>query len=374
MESLADSHSSLLTSESSPWQSKRRRASTFHEGASFHETRSTTISSEDNKSEPSESASFPLPPPCTCPYFGEKQSDKSPLPTPAEVKIVPSDTLQVSGKLTLDVEKPVSPSISPIKKSSLVRSRGSSGDSSPNNVMVTWETRRSHRRGNAKILLHKLNTDKTYFRYRFQFWQHPHHSGEQLEFGHPTHPFAAPSFGHPQAERPRRRPHRQEQEPVFALSAAALQLQQRHHQHGEEYPFPPQQELQRDIQELLSTRQDNQARAESDQGAGGGVLHLRHPVGALLHPQPATHLLFGVRQEPGQLGGATGDVVGVRQFHGEPHLLHHIQQGVPAGLQEGATLQVQEDHVEAAQVTGEGEENQETTSGCELVKCNVISL
>lgn len=164
MESLADSHSSLLTSESSPWQSKRRRASTFHEGdsrdecpspwrrkrgSSFHETRSATISSDENKSEPSESVSFPLPPPCTCPYFGEKQSDKSPLPTPAEVKIVPSDTLQVSGKLTLDVEKPVSPSISPIKKSSLARSRGSSGDSSPNNVMVTWESRRSHRRGMA---------------------------------------------------------------------------------------------------------------------------------------------------------------------------------------------------------------------------------
>ncbi|KAJ8916209.1 hypothetical protein NQ315_016348 [Exocentrus adspersus] len=164
VESLADSHSSLLTSESSPWQSKRRRASTFHEGdsrddtpspwrrkrgASFHETRSTTLSSDDTKSEPSESVSFPLPPPCTCPYFGEKQSDKSPLPTPAEVKIVPSEALQASGKLSLDVDKPASPCVSPVKKSALARSRRGSGDSSPNNVMVTWEPRRSHRRGSS---------------------------------------------------------------------------------------------------------------------------------------------------------------------------------------------------------------------------------
>lgn len=166
MENLADSHSSLLTSESSLWHSKRRRASTFHEGdtkdespsprwrkrgASFHATQmSNILTVMENKPEPSESSSLLLPPPCTCPYFGEKQSEKSQLPTPAELKIVPSDNLQVSGKLTLDVEKPVSPSISPIK-SSLSRSRGSSGNSSPSNVVVTWEPRRSHRRGNALV-------------------------------------------------------------------------------------------------------------------------------------------------------------------------------------------------------------------------------
>lgn len=33
-----------------------------------------------------------LPPPCTCPYFGDK-NDKSPVPKPAEVKIIPSDKL-----------------------------------------------------------------------------------------------------------------------------------------------------------------------------------------------------------------------------------------------------------------------------------------
>ncbi|CAH1368561.1 unnamed protein product [Tenebrio molitor] len=156
-DSLADSHSSLLTPESSPWTSKRRRASTFHEGdtrdespsprwrkrgSSFHEPRCSDVSS-DLSSEPTESSSFPLPPPCTCPYFGDKQSDKSPPPKPAEVKIIPS-----GGKLSLEVDKP---SGSPLKKSLRSRSsKGSSTDSSPNNIVVTWEaSRRSHRRGSS---------------------------------------------------------------------------------------------------------------------------------------------------------------------------------------------------------------------------------
>lgn len=153
-DSLTDSHSSLLTPESSPWTSKRRRASTFHEGdtrdespsprwrkrgSSFHEARSSDVSSELS-SEATENSTFPLPPPCTCPYFGDKQSDKSPPPKPAEVKIIPTT------KLSLDVEKPTS---SPLKKSLRSRgNKGSSADSSPNNIVVTWEaSRRSHRRG-----------------------------------------------------------------------------------------------------------------------------------------------------------------------------------------------------------------------------------
>lgn len=142
---------------------RRRRASTFHEGdtrdespsprwrrsSSFHERRLGSDNSEDslgNKQEPFENAlTFPLPPPCTCPYFGDKQSDKSPPPPkPAEVKIIPSDKMlevAVGAK---------SPALSPIKKSMLTKSRGSSGDSSPNNIMVTWESpRRSHRRGSS---------------------------------------------------------------------------------------------------------------------------------------------------------------------------------------------------------------------------------
>lgn len=87
--------------------------------------------------------SFSLPPPCTCPYFGDKQSDKSPPSKPVEVKILPTaDKLDVSGAK--------SPALSPVKKSMLTKSRGNSGESSPNNIMVTWESpRRSHRRGSS---------------------------------------------------------------------------------------------------------------------------------------------------------------------------------------------------------------------------------
>lgn len=46
-----------------------------------------------NNSEPTPQVpTLLLPPPCTCPYFGDK-NDKSPVPRPAEVKIIPSDKL-----------------------------------------------------------------------------------------------------------------------------------------------------------------------------------------------------------------------------------------------------------------------------------------
>lgn len=151
-ESLADSHSSLLTPEVSPWSSKRRRASTFHEGdsrdenpsprwrkrgSSFHEIRNSEISS-GSCNEPAENALFPLPPPCTCPYFGDKSSDKSPpLSKLSGVKIVGT-----SDKLSLDVGKP---NASPLRKH---RSSRSSTENSPNNIVVTWEPScRGHRRG-----------------------------------------------------------------------------------------------------------------------------------------------------------------------------------------------------------------------------------
>ncbi|KAL3282620.1 hypothetical protein HHI36_005795, partial [Cryptolaemus montrouzieri] len=98
--------------------------------------------------EPTESSSFPLPPPCTCPYFGEKRDDKSPTPKPTEIKIIPSDKLIPSGRFLLDPNKSMaaSPVISPIKRSLKVSPR-SSGESSPSNVVVTWESsKKNHRR------------------------------------------------------------------------------------------------------------------------------------------------------------------------------------------------------------------------------------
>lgn len=168
-DSISDSVSPLLSTTDSPnsWTSRRRRASTFHEGdsrdesplprwrkrgSSFHETRSTDLSEDGSKSEPSESSALPLPPPCTCPYFGDKPNEKcQPPPTPAEVKIIPSEqmTLQLSPKSSLDVDRPPS-AISPIKRSMLVKTRNNThNDTTANNVMVTWESRKSHRRGSS---------------------------------------------------------------------------------------------------------------------------------------------------------------------------------------------------------------------------------
>lgn len=53
-----------------------------------------------------------------------------------------------------------------------------------------------------------------------------------------------------------------------------------------------------------------------------------------------------------RLGFPDRDVAGLRQLNGQPHLLHHLQQGVPAGLQEGAAVPIPQQYVEAAKVTG----------------------
>ncbi|XP_017783825.1 PREDICTED: D(2) dopamine receptor [Nicrophorus vespilloides] len=163
---LSNLNSPLLSSSSespSPWLVKRRRASTFHEGdsrdespsprwrrrgSSFHETRTIDLPEETSKSERSESNSLLLPPPCTCPYFGHKQNDKSPAPQTAEVKIIPSEKIEILSTS----ENKLSPAVSPIKKSMLSKSRtGINGESSPTNIVVTWEspTRKKHHRGSS---------------------------------------------------------------------------------------------------------------------------------------------------------------------------------------------------------------------------------
>ncbi|XP_045470625.1 dopamine D2-like receptor [Harmonia axyridis] len=149
---------------------KRRRASTFHEGDSRDEQpvrkcprkRGFSLSElpkfgleeefqTTDREDLCESSPFPLPPPCTCPYFGEKRNDKSPTPIPTEIKIVPSDSLNQSSRFLLDPDKHmmVSPVLTP-RKTSLKVSPKSSNDSSPSNVIVTWEpSKRTHRRGSS---------------------------------------------------------------------------------------------------------------------------------------------------------------------------------------------------------------------------------
>lgn len=59
-------------------------------------------------------------------------------------------TLQISPKLTLEVEKQTTPIVSPVKRSMLTKTRNNThNDASSNNIMVTWESRKSHRRGSS---------------------------------------------------------------------------------------------------------------------------------------------------------------------------------------------------------------------------------
>jgi hypothetical protein len=190
-------------------------------------------------------------------------------------------------------------------------------------------------------------------RLRFQFRQHQDDDFEHSEDSAPVE-----ALRDLETERSRRRhPQRQGQEPVVTVSAPEVQLQQRR-RHHQERPLAPLEELQRDLEELLEARPDNPFGTEGDQSVGCGVFHFRNIVGAVLHPELVTGAMFGVRQGPRQLGGAVGDVVGLRQFDGESDLLHNIQQGLPAGFQEGADVQVPKNRMEAAQVTGESEDVQ----------------
>lgn len=139
---------------------KRRRASTFHEStsrnenftpkwrrsSSFHERHlRRDISEERLQNKQKEAgASFSLPSSCPYSYFAEKLSDKS-----ANLKTIEVMSTSNTDKM-LSVSSGKLPALSPIKKSMLTKSRGNGGDSSPNNIMVTWESpRRGHRRGSS---------------------------------------------------------------------------------------------------------------------------------------------------------------------------------------------------------------------------------
>ncbi|KAF5303050.1 hypothetical protein FQR65_LT08379 [Abscondita terminalis] len=133
-DSLSESRSSLFVMEDLQYSVKRRRASTYHEGdsrnesssprfrrrgSSFHETRTNNL--EDASISETANVTFTLPPPCTCPYFGEK----SPLlRTEAETKVIFPQQFD-------ECKSPVNV-----------------GKSVVNNVLVTWEAgKHSMRRG-----------------------------------------------------------------------------------------------------------------------------------------------------------------------------------------------------------------------------------
>lgn len=96
---FADGDSSIEGGTSpSRW---RKRLNSYHD-TNVESTCSTTASGTPAEPTPQVPALL-LPPPCTCPYFGDK--DKSPVPKPAEVKIVPSDKLLCPpGQIPLEPE------------------------------------------------------------------------------------------------------------------------------------------------------------------------------------------------------------------------------------------------------------------------------
>lgn len=98
--------------------------------------------------------------------------------------------------------------------------------------------------------------------------------------------------------------------------------------------------VERNDPELVPTRPNHPAGAKGHQGAGRGVLHVRVPVDAVLRAQPVAVHVPGLQRQHQQGPHRPGHVAGLRQFHGQPGVLHDIQQGVPAGVQAGAHVQV----------------------------------
>ncbi len=99
-----------------------------------------------------------------------------------------------------------------------------------------------------------------------------------------------------------------------------------------------QQDLQPNDEEHLEARAHHSAGAEGHQSVGRRVLHLRHTVDALFRPESPARRVRLVRK-----GNTPSDIrhsplAGLRQLHGQSHILHNFQQSLSPGLQEGATL------------------------------------
>lgn len=76
-------------------------------------------------------------------------------------------------------------------------------------------------------------------------------------------------------------------------------------------------------------------RTESNQSVRSGILHIRSAVVTLFRAQP----LFKLRGKP--MGFWLRHLAGLCQFYGQPHLLYNIQQSVPAGIQKRFAMQIQ---------------------------------
>lgn len=99
---------------------------------------------KDNLGNKEGETSLPLPPPCTCPYFGES-SEKPPTRPSTEVVIVSSDTMKPIGK---NLDMGLLACTRPLKNQEGKNFEGN------NSVVVTWRSgRRGSSIGGAKTLL-----------------------------------------------------------------------------------------------------------------------------------------------------------------------------------------------------------------------------
>jgi len=126
----------------------RKRSFSFHEQSSCREDDSTRKKCHDKALE----GPITLPPPCTCPYFGE--SSKKPPPS-SEIVIVSNDTMKPIGNRNLemsfpgDAMRPIGNKGPEMGRNNSVRStEGAKGyeQLTLTNSVVTW---RSGRRGSS---------------------------------------------------------------------------------------------------------------------------------------------------------------------------------------------------------------------------------
>lgn len=172
---MSCSRTSLSTEDfASPWK-HRRRASTYNEAYlertmqilgspkatrkrsfSFHEQSSCRKGEDDSTRKKGHNKTpegpIMLPPPCTCPYFGE--SSKKPPPS-SEIVIVSSDTMKPISNRNLEMSllgdsmKPKGPEMGLLGRNNSARStEGAKGyeQLTVANSVVTW---RSGRRGSS---------------------------------------------------------------------------------------------------------------------------------------------------------------------------------------------------------------------------------
>lgn len=84
-------------------------------------------------------------------------------------------------------------------------------------------------------------------------------------------------------------------------------------------------------------------------------------MGTIFRAQPGPSCLSRLREADRPQDLRPGHLARLRQLHGEPYLLHDLQQGLQTGLQEGVALQVQESDLETVQV---GLRPRETGDSC----------